>query len=48
MRMDQAELHCPELTHEYRALLEVTEAIAAHRDLHELFRDLAQRLMARQ
>ena len=38
------ELHCPELTHEYRALLEVTEAIAAHRDLHELFRDLAQRL----
>ncbi|MEP6635114.1 MAG: sigma 54-interacting transcriptional regulator [Acidobacteriota bacterium] len=29
---------------QYRALLEVSEAIAAHRDLHELFRDLAQRL----
>ncbi len=28
----------------YRSLLEVTEAIALHRDLHELFRDLAQRL----
>jgi formate hydrogenlyase transcriptional activator len=29
---------------QYRALLEVAEAIAAHRDLGELFRDLAQRL----
>ncbi len=28
----------------YCALLEVAEAIAAHHDLHELFRDLAQRL----
>jgi formate hydrogenlyase transcriptional activator len=28
----------------HRALLEVTKAIAAHRDLHDLFRDLAQRL----
>ncbi|HKR78100.1 MAG TPA: sigma 54-interacting transcriptional regulator, partial [Nitrospira sp.] len=28
----------------YQALLEVAEAIAAHRDLHELFRDLARRL----
>ncbi|MCG3113935.1 MAG: sigma 54-interacting transcriptional regulator [Candidatus Manganitrophus sp. SB1] len=28
----------------YRSLLEVTEAIALHRDLHELFRDLAKRL----
>ncbi len=28
----------------HRALLEVSKAIAAHRDLHELFRDLAQRL----
>ncbi len=28
----------------YCILLEVSEAIAAHRDLHELFRDLAQRL----
>lgn len=44
MRMGPPELHCPELTQEYRALLEVTEAIAAHRDLPELFRDLAQRL----
>lgn len=44
MPMGPPELHCPELTQEYRALLEVTEAIAAHRDLPELFRDLAQRL----
>jgi formate hydrogenlyase transcriptional activator len=29
---------------QYRALLDVSEAISAHRDLHELFRDLAQRL----
>lgn len=29
---------------QYRALLAVSEAIAAHRDLVELFRDLAQRL----
>ncbi len=29
---------------QYRALLEVAEAISAHRDLHELFRDLARRL----
>jgi formate hydrogenlyase transcriptional activator len=28
----------------YCALLDVSEAISAHRDLHELFRDLAQRL----
>jgi formate hydrogenlyase transcriptional activator len=28
----------------YRTLLEVGEAISAHRDLHQLFRDLAQRL----
>ncbi len=31
-------------TSRYRALLEVSEAIAAHRDLTALFRDLAQRL----
>jgi formate hydrogenlyase transcriptional activator len=31
-------------TARYRALLEVSEAIAAHRDLSGLFRDLAQRL----
>ncbi|HEV8329271.1 MAG TPA: sigma 54-interacting transcriptional regulator [Nitrospiraceae bacterium] len=29
---------------QYRTLLEVSEAISAHHDLHELFRDLAQRL----
>ena len=28
----------------YQALLEVAHAISSHRDLHELFRDLAQRL----
>ena len=28
----------------HRALLEVSKAIAAHRDLHDLFRDLVQRL----
>jgi formate hydrogenlyase transcriptional activator len=28
----------------HRALLEVSKAIAAHRDLHDLFRELAQRL----
>ena len=32
------------LSERYQALLEVAEAISAHRDLHELFRDLAQRL----
>ena len=35
---------CDTLEDRYRALLEVSEAIAIHRDLHELFRDLAQRL----
>src|SRR5580765_4329941 len=35
---------CETLAERYEALLEVAEAIAAHRDLHELFRDLAQRL----
>jgi formate hydrogenlyase transcriptional activator len=35
---------CETLAEQYRTLLEVTEAISAHRDLHELFRDLAQRL----
>ena len=28
----------------HRALLDVSKAIAAHRDLHDLFRDLAERL----
>jgi formate hydrogenlyase transcriptional activator len=39
--------HHQELTHErdrLRLLLEVSQAIASHRDLEELFRDLAQRL----
>src|SRR5215471_8528613 len=35
---------CETLSERYEALLEVAEAISAHRDLHELFRDLAQRL----
>src|SRR5215210_1000491 len=35
---------CDTLAERYQALLEVAEAIAAHRDLHELFRALAQRL----
>jgi len=35
---------CETLAERYQALLEVTEAISAHRDLDELFRDLAQRL----
>jgi formate hydrogenlyase transcriptional activator len=35
---------CENLAEQYRTLLEVAEAISSHRDLHELFRDLAQRL----
>jgi len=35
---------CETLAERYQALLEVAEAISAHRDLHKLFRDLAQRL----
>jgi formate hydrogenlyase transcriptional activator len=35
---------CETLEERYQALLEVAETISAHRDLHELFRDLAQRL----
>ena len=35
---------CETLAERYQALLEVAEAISAHRDLHVLFRDLAQRL----
>ncbi len=35
---------CETLTERYQALLEVAQAISAHRDIHELFRDLAQRL----
>src|SRR5262245_41627839 len=32
------------LSNQYQALLEISEAIAVHRNLNELFRDLAQRL----
>lgn len=35
---------CGTLTERHQALLEVAEAISTHRDLHELFRDLVQRL----
>jgi formate hydrogenlyase transcriptional activator len=35
---------CETVAERYQALLEVAEAITAHRDLHELFRDLARRL----
>ncbi|HXC66231.1 MAG TPA: GAF domain-containing protein, partial [Nitrospiraceae bacterium] len=35
---------CETLAERYQALLEVAEAISVHRDLHKLFRDLAQRL----
>jgi formate hydrogenlyase transcriptional activator len=35
---------CETLEERYRTLLEVGETISAHRDLHELFRDLARRL----
>jgi formate hydrogenlyase transcriptional activator len=35
---------CETLAERYQALLEVAQAISAHRDIHELFQDLAQRL----
>lgn len=35
---------CETLSERYQALLDVAEAISVHRNLHELFRDLAQRL----
>ena len=35
---------CETLAEQYHALLEVAQAISAHRDVHELFRDLANRL----
>jgi formate hydrogenlyase transcriptional activator len=35
---------CGDLLERYQALLEVAQAISAHRDLDELFRELAQRL----
>ena len=37
-------LSCESLAEWYQALLEVTQAISVHRDLHALFLDLAQRL----
>src|SRR5918993_1246718 len=42
--MDHPASPCETLGERYQALLEVAEAIAAHRDVHELFRDLARRL----
>jgi formate hydrogenlyase transcriptional activator len=36
--------HLDAMSGRYRALLEVSEAIAEHRDLHELFGELAERL----
>ncbi|HET9846588.1 MAG TPA: sigma 54-interacting transcriptional regulator [Nitrospira sp.] len=42
--MDQSASPCETLGERYQALLEVAEAISAHRDVHELFRDLARRL----
>ena len=35
---------CETLAEQYHALLEVAQAITVHRDAHELFRDLDQRL----
>jgi formate hydrogenlyase transcriptional activator len=35
---------CETVAERYQSLLEVAEAISVHRDLHELFRDLARRL----
>jgi formate hydrogenlyase transcriptional activator len=35
---------CETVAERYQALLEVAEAISVHRDVHELFRDLARRL----
>ena len=42
--MDHPASPCETLGERYQALLEVAEAIAAHRDVHELFRDLARLL----
>ena len=44
-RMDQSPISpCETLAERYQALLEVAQAISAHRDLDELFREIAQRL----
>lgn len=44
-RMGQSSMpSCETLTERYQALLEVAQAISSHRDLDDLFRELAQRL----
>ena len=44
-RMGQSSIpSCETLTERYQALLEVAQAISSHRDLDDLFRELAQRL----
>jgi len=42
--MEEAGSPCETLSERYQALLEVSEAISQHRDLHDLARDLARRL----
>jgi formate hydrogenlyase transcriptional activator len=42
--MEEAPSPCETLSERYQALLEVSEAISRHRDLHDLARDLARRL----
>ncbi|HMU55721.1 MAG TPA: hypothetical protein PKA61_11985, partial [Nitrospira sp.] len=42
--MEEADSPCETLSERYQALLEVSEAISRHRDLHDLARDLARRL----
>ena len=42
--MDHQSSPCETVAERYQALLEVAEAISVHRDVHELFRDLARRL----
>lgn len=45
LSMDRSPLSpCETLAERYQALLEVAQAISAHRDLDELFREIAQRL----
>ena len=41
---NDAQQACEALAQQYRTLLEVSESIAAHRDLAELFHELAQSL----
>ena len=45
LRMDRSPISpCETLAERFQALLEVAQAISAHRDLDELFREIAQRL----